>query len=193
MIPKIEIHTPSILAVDLGKFNSVFCHFDVATKKATFRTVVTDPEKFRVELLRQPGVSVVIEACSPAGWVHDLAVELGLPIFVANTNADAWAWKNVKRKTDKDDALKLARLAAVGELAVVRVPPKTLRPSEGNQLVEFHAASQRLSSVHSGIRGELHPSFWAFSDTERSVSRNEESLAISARLSVEWAIQDLNL
>ena len=37
-------------------------------------------------------------------------------MIVTNTNGEAWAWKNVKRKTDKDDALKLARLASVGEL-----------------------------------------------------------------------------
>jgi transposase len=33
----------------------------------------------------------------------------------------------VKRKTDRDDALKLARLAAIGELATVPVPPKPQR------------------------------------------------------------------
>src|SRR5690606_28944111 len=35
---------------------------------------------------------------------------------------EAWKWSNVKRKTDKDDALKLARMAAMGELTSVRHP-----------------------------------------------------------------------
>jgi transposase len=70
---------------------------------------------------------VVIEACSPAGWVHDLCVDLGLRCEVANTNGAAWQWRHVKRKTDRDDALKLARLAAIGELAAVPIAPKPLR------------------------------------------------------------------
>ncbi len=59
--------TNTILAIDLGKFNSVLCHFDTETREATFRTVKTTPAILRAELLRQPVVSVVIEACSPAG------------------------------------------------------------------------------------------------------------------------------
>jgi transposase len=109
----------TILAIDLGKFNSVFCWYDTASKATTFRTVPTNPDDFRHELLRQPGVTVVIEACSPAGWVHDLCDELKLPVLVANTNGPAWQWKHVKRKTDKDDALKLAKLVAVDELETV--------------------------------------------------------------------------
>jgi transposase len=123
----ITITTPTILAIDLGKFNSVFCWYELANKATEFRTVATTPEKLREVLLRRPNVTVVIEACSPAGWVSDLCGELGLPVIVANTNGDAWAWKNVKRKTDRDDALKLARLASVGELQAVPVPPKPVR------------------------------------------------------------------
>ena len=87
-----------ILAIDLGKFNSVLCHFDADTREASFRTVKTTPAVLRAELLRQPVVSVVIEACSPAGWVHDLCGELKLPCLVANTSGAAWQWKNVKAR-----------------------------------------------------------------------------------------------
>jgi transposase len=68
-----------------------------------------------------------MEACSPAGWVHDLCEDLGLCCLVADTNGAAWQWRHVKRKTDRDDALKLARLAAIGELASVPVSPKPQR------------------------------------------------------------------
>ncbi len=119
--------TPLILAIDLGKFNSVFCRFDPATKATTFRTVPTNPEAIREALRRQPGVTAVMEAGSPAGWVSDLCQTLDVPFLVASTTGAAWQWKNVKRKTDRDDALKLARLAAVGELQAVAVPPKAVR------------------------------------------------------------------
>ena len=116
-----------ILAIDLGKFNSVVCAFDSDTREASFRTIKTTPAIVRVELLRQPVVRVVIEACSPAGWVHDLCEELKLPCSVANTSGAAWQWKNVKRKTDRDDALKLAKLSSLGELPTVALPAKAIR------------------------------------------------------------------
>jgi hypothetical protein len=41
------ISTPHILAVDLGKFNSVFCWYEVSTKATAFRTVATNDAEFR--------------------------------------------------------------------------------------------------------------------------------------------------
>ena len=148
------VSTPTILAIDLGKFNSVFCTFEVATKATAFRTVETTPANFRDAILRQPAVTVVIEACSPAGWVHDLCEELGVPILVANTNADAWSWKNVKRKTDRDDALKLARLASVGELATVRVPTPAVRQRKSLIGLRKRFVGERVRSQNR-IRGLL--------------------------------------
>ena len=52
----------------------------------------------------------MVEACGPSGWVSDLCEELKLPILVCSTHEDAWLFENVKRKTDKDDAIKLAQL-----------------------------------------------------------------------------------
>jgi transposase len=117
----------TILAVDLGRFNSVLCWYDPTTKAASFRTAATTPADLRRELLRRPVGCVVVEACSPAGWVYDLCGQVGLACAVANTNGAAWQWRHVKRKTDRDDALKLARLAAIGELATVPVSPKPQR------------------------------------------------------------------
>jgi transposase len=117
----------TILAIDLGKFNSVFCWFDPDARAETFRTVNTTPDDLRRELLRRPVARVVFEACSQAGWVHDLCEELKLPAVVASTTGAAWQWKHLKRKTDRDDARKLARLAAVGEVEGVPVPPRAVR------------------------------------------------------------------
>lgn len=109
-----------ILAIDLGKFNSVLCWYDRVTKSTAFRSVKTTPTELRRELQRQPIERVVLEACSSSGWVHDLCEVLGLVCDVANTNGTAWQWKNVKRKTDRDDALKLAKLSSLGELPTDR-------------------------------------------------------------------------
>jgi transposase len=117
----------TILAIDLGKFNSVMCWFEPDSRVETFRTVATTPEDLRRELTRQTTARVVFEACSQAGWVRDLCEQLGLPALVAGTTGAAWQWTHVKRKTDRDDALKLARLAAVGEVEGVPVPPRAVR------------------------------------------------------------------
>jgi len=115
-----------ILAIDLGKFNSVLCWYS-PNATPTFRSVKTTPEDLRRELQRQPVSRVVFEACSASGWVHDLCGELGQPCAVANTNGVSWQWNNVKRKTDRDDALKLAQLTALNQLPTVTVPSPATR------------------------------------------------------------------
>src|SRR5262245_12609212 len=112
----------TILAIDLGKYKSVACAYDRATAAAEYRTVPTSRADLgRLIRTARPAV-VVIEACTPAGWVSDLCGELGVPCAVANTASEAWKFKHAKRKTDRDDALRLAQLRALGQLPVVLVP-----------------------------------------------------------------------
>ena len=120
----------TILGLDLGKFKSVCCATDVANKTHAFETVQTTPQVLRELLSKYCGadpsrVLLVIETCDTAGWVHDLAASLGVNCTVVHTIGDErWRWHKVKRKTDRDDALKLARLALLGEL-----PPAVHMPS----------------------------------------------------------------
>src|SRR5207248_1205786 len=119
--------TTGILAIDLGKYKSVICIYGGAPQAARFTTLTTDRAHLRQLLSRcQPQV-VVIEACLLAGWVHDLCTELGLACEVANTASEAWKFKHLKRKTDKDDALRLAQLYALGQLPTVALPPPATR------------------------------------------------------------------
>ena len=117
----------TILAIDLGKYKCVACAYDRATAAAEFRTLTTSRAELE-RLIRTAGPAVVvIEACSLAGWVHDLCAELRIPCQVANTAAEAWKYKHAKRKTDRDDALRLAQLEALGQLPTVVVPAKPVR------------------------------------------------------------------
>lgn len=116
-----------ILALDLGKFNSVLCVYDVASHAHHFTSVQTMPQTIHDLLLEhQTGdpaqTLLVIETCDVAGWVHDIAVALGIAVAVANPAHEAWRWTRVKRKTDKDDALKLAKLAVLGQLPTAHMP-----------------------------------------------------------------------
>ena len=56
---------------------------------------------------------IVIDICSGAGWVGDLVTALGFELQVATTSAPAWRRNNTKRKTDRDDDLRLAQLSSL--------------------------------------------------------------------------------
>ncbi len=115
------------LALDLGKFNTMCCFFDSETRKHEFIVAATQRE-YLTKIFKLKHVDIVVmEACGPCGWISDLCQELGLKTFVCSTNEDAWKWANVKRKTDRDDALKLARLFILNELKPVHVPSKEHR------------------------------------------------------------------
>lgn len=144
----------TILAIDLGKFNSVLCWFDPDTRAERFRTTPTTPDDLRRELTRQPVARVVFEASAQAGWVHDLCEQLGVPAVVASTTGAAWQWKHVKRKTDRDDARKLARLAAVGEVEAVPVPPRAVRQWESLIGLRKRLVAERVRGQNR-IRGLL--------------------------------------
>ena len=102
-----------ILAIDLGKSKSVACDYDTATHQHTFTTLPTTPAAVHNLVVERSPDRVVIEVGSQAGWVKDLCEALGVQVQIANPNHEAWRWKNIKRKTDKDEALKLAQMSAV--------------------------------------------------------------------------------
>jgi transposase len=116
-----------ILAIDLGKSNSVACDFEVGGNEHTFKKIATRPEPLQDLLDRVRPDRVVIEISPLAGWVGDQVRAAGIELQVANTNGDAWQWRKVKRKTDRDDALKLAHLSSLNQLSEVYLPPRRIR------------------------------------------------------------------
>ena len=117
----------TIIAIDLGRYKSVACVHARSARAHTFRTVDTTPAELDRVLAKHPGAVVVIEACSNAGWVHDRAVAAGHPVKVANTTGEAWKFTRLKRKTDHDDAKRLAELEAIGQLPTVTLPDPPTR------------------------------------------------------------------
>lgn len=115
--------------------NSVLCFFDSKSRKAKFLTSPTRTEPLEQIFADCDADLVVMEACGPSGWINDLAQKHDLKTRVCSTNEEAWRWANVKRKTDRDDALKLARLAAMGELKAVHTPTPEHR--EFQSLVKY--------------------------------------------------------
>ena len=140
-----------ILALDLGKFNTMCCFFDSKTRKHSFLNAATD-RQFLATLFKKHKIDlVVMEACGPSGWICDLAQNAGHKTIVCSTNEDAWKWSNVKRKTDKDDALKLARMASMDELKPVHMPSESHR--EFRSLVKYRKTlDQRINKMKCTIR-----------------------------------------
>jgi transposase len=140
-----------ILAIDLGKFKSVTCLLDSDTNQTEFWTMSTDRHYLLAVLKNYHPDSVVIESCGLAGWVHDICTEEGYEVLVCNPNQEAWKWKHIKRKTDRDDALKLAKLAALGQLVPVYIPCRQQR--EYRRLVKYrHVVLGRINRVQNNIR-----------------------------------------
>ncbi len=128
----------TILAIDLGKGKSVFCLFDSVTGEVEFGSVASSTRGLRTLIERLRPDRVAVEICPLAARVYDLAQSLKVPVQVADTTQDAWKWKNVKRKTDEDDALKLARLSALDQLNLVHMPAPEMR--QWRKLIEARAA-----------------------------------------------------
>ena len=146
----------TIIALDLGKFNSVACVMNVATRRHTFAAVATTPDALHAFLAEHIGedaarVVVVCETCDAAGWVHDLAAALGFAVNVANCCHEAWRWNKVKRKTDKDDALKLAKMALLDQLPIVHMPSAQMRQRR-RLVLHRRTLVQRRTQVKNSVR-----------------------------------------
>lgn len=141
----------TILALDLGKFKTVACVMDVASRQHVFETITMSPTDVHDLLTRQltptpADTLVVFETCDSAGWVHDLCTTLGTSTLVVNANDERWRWRRVKRKTDRDDALKLARLALLDQLNAVHMPDPATRQRRRLMLHRRSVVTRRTQS-----------------------------------------------
>ena len=147
-----------ILSLDLGKFNTVCCLFDTKNRKYRFETIQTN--RSHIESLLdnslgpfgqiQPDL-IVMEACGPSGWISDECKKRGLQTIVCSTNDEAWHWKNTKRKTDRDDALKLAKMAMLDSLTPVHVPSPEIR--QRRTLIKYRKkVDGRINRIKNAIR-----------------------------------------
>lgn len=143
-----------ILAIDLGNRKSVACDYQRETGVHEFVSVTTTPTSIRALIEKRRPDRVVIEICPIAGWVCDLFREMGIETQVAKTTEQAWRWKHVKRKTDRDDALKLAQLSALGQLKLVHVPVLSMR--QWRSLIMYrHSLVRRRTQIKNRLRAIL--------------------------------------
>lgn len=143
-----------ILAIDLGHRKSVTCVHQKGSKRYRYQTVETTTAALHDLIVTENPGRVVIEICPDAGWIRDLCETLEVELHVANTAHEAWRWKNVKRKTDRDDARKLVELSALGHLPLVHVPRSEVRA--WRELINYRQALvARRTRLRNSIRADL--------------------------------------
>lgn len=144
-----------ILACDLGKFKTVVCIYETQDNSYEFVSIKTNPQEMHDLVVEHEPDRVVMEICSIVGWIYDLVTGLGFEVQVANTNGQAWQWKNVKRKTDRDDALKLARLSVMEQLMTVHIPKPAVR--EKRALINYRQGLvERRTQIKNSIRAIMN-------------------------------------
>lgn len=143
-----------ILSLDLGKYKTVGCDYERESGKHRFQGTVTTPAALEQLVNEVKPDRVVIEVCNIAGWVCDLLRGMGVEVQVANTSDDAWRWRKVKRKNDRQDALKAAQLSAVNQLREVHIP--TIAVRQWRALIAFRQQLvRRRARVKNTIRDLL--------------------------------------
>lgn len=146
----------TILAIDLGKFNSVFCKVDKESLKTKYFTLKTDPQKFHdcfVELDLESSI-VLFEVGTQAGWLSDMLRAMQFEFKVANVNHPAWKWSNNENKSDKKDAHRLAMMYLHGFMPEVYVPEKPVRQKRG-LIYSRKKIVERQTSIKNSIRSLL--------------------------------------
>lgn len=143
-----------ILAIDLGKDKSACCLYDSGTGDYSLTGMDTTAVKLVKLLDRTSPDRVVMEVSPLAGWVGDVVRSRGIELEVANPTHEAWRWKNVKRKSDRDDALKLAQLSAMKQLPTVHLPERPIR--QWRSLIAYrHNLVARRTRIKNRIRAIL--------------------------------------
>ena len=141
----------TILGIDMGWSKSVSCLIDGASNQRRYETIGTNRASFETLITRLHPDRVVIEAGPMAGWVHDLCRRLKQELLVLNTNDEAWQWSKVKRKSDRSDALKIARMAMLDGISrAVHVPEHAVR--QWRQLIAYRT---KLVNQTVAIRNRL--------------------------------------
>jgi transposase len=131
---------------------------------------------------------VVIEIGTSAGWVGDIVRDRGIELQVANPSHQAWRWRNVKKKTDRLDALKLAELSAADQLPLVYLPQRPIR--QWRSLIRYrHRLIRRRTAIKNRIRSIFDAE--ALTMSKRSAAWTREGIAVLRGMAASESENDL--
>ena len=140
-----------ILALDLAKNKSVSLMNDTQTGEEEYETIRSTPADVERLLQKHRPDRVVLEIGASAGWVHDLAVSMGIAVGVANPNGEAWRWAGVKAKSDRKDVDKMMSLSLMSRLPLVHMPSPQVRQKRA-----LIAYLRNLVDRRTAIKNQIH-------------------------------------
>lgn len=157
-----------ILAIDMGKNKSVYCRYNPFGGEEHYGTLPTSPQAFHDLLIQYPDHLVVIEISPLAGWVSDSCRKLKIKLKVVNTSSEAWSWKKIKNKSDREDAHKLAVMEAMNQHRYVHMPNAAVRQwreliaYRDNQVGRVTACKNRIRSIldRQGLQWPAYKAGW---------------------------------
>lgn len=150
---------PSLWAavgIDLGDRTSRVCVLDANAQVLKEFTVQTTPESLRSAFQRRATL-IAIEAGTHSHWVSHLLEELGHTVIVANPRQLHLISRSSK-KTDRADALALARLAKADATLLAPIQPRNPQQQMHLTLLRAraHLVAQRTALLNSA-RGLVKP------------------------------------
>ena len=180
----------NILAMDLGKNNTVICKYDSETGEHKFIKVKTTPQKIHDMLVENAPDRVVFEIGALTGWVYDIAAALKIDAQVANTSHQAWRWKNIKKKNDRTDALKLAQLSAMNQLSLVHIPKPQIRQKRA--FIQYRQSLiKRRTQIKNNIRSILERQGCHKLLPSGKSGWSKNSVEILNKMSIEFSLCDM--
>ena len=114
---------PLTIGLDLGNKSTQCAIFNESCQRIEERAVTTGREQLTNLFCRFPGARIVMEASTTSRWIHNLAVELGHEVIVANPRSIPIITSSVK-KCDRNDARLLGK---IGQLDPQLLSPVHLR------------------------------------------------------------------
>lgn len=143
-----------ILALDLGKQKTAALLLDRDRNEQRHTTAKTNSAALHDLIMATSPQRVVFEICPIAGWLSDLVRAMDLELQVVNVAHDAWRWRNVRAKSDRLDAVKLAELSLVDQLSLVHVPERATR--QWRSLIAYRKqVVGRRTQIQNSIRAIL--------------------------------------
>ena len=121
------------IGFDISDKETVACMVQ-KEKKDIYQTLPTDPEVMKVWLAEQRGAGdrlhLTFEVSGSAGWLYDNLVEHVDTLQVSNPYEMTWIYRT-RKKTDRVDARKQAKLLEIGEIPAVHMPAPAVRQWRG--------------------------------------------------------------
>jgi transposase len=142
------------VGLDVHQRFSVMCILDENGKLVNRKTVRGHRSKVVDELRKLPGsVAVCYEASCGYGWLHDCLRRVATRVVVAHPGQLRLIFRS-KKKNDRADAEKLAKLLFLDEVPTVHVPSVDVR--SWRTLIEFrHRLIRKRTRVKNALRALL--------------------------------------